>query len=138
MKFNTANKEEKKEAFRYFTILSNKRQVVEIKKISPGRSLNQNSYLHLLLGDFGQHFGYDLEEAKTVYKRDINPELYVYEKNNSKFLKSSADLSKDDFAISIDKLMRVSAELGYPLPPATDMEWVRRAENDIEKARRYM
>ena len=138
MKFNLANKEEKSEAFRYFTTLANKKLVVELKKVSPRRSLNQNSYLHLLLGDFAAHFGYTLEEAKTIYKRDINPTVYVYEKNFSKFLRSSADLDKDEMAKTIDNFMKVSAENGHPLPPATDIDWLRRVENDIERNKHYL
>src|SRR4051812_16007102 len=116
MKFNLANKTEKSQAFTYFLTLANKKALVEVKKISPKRSLSQNNYLHLLLGAFGQHFGYTLEEAKTIYKRDVNPGIYVYDKNGSKFLRSSAELSKEEMAKTVDKFMEWSKEQGYELP----------------------
>lgn len=138
MKFNLAVKAEKSQAFTYFMTLANKKSLVEVKKISPGRSLSQNNYLHLLLGAFGQHFGYTLEEAKTVYKRDVNPGIYVYEKNGAKFLRSSAELSKEDMAKTIDRFMENSKELGYELPLATDQEWLRQVENEMERSRYYL
>ena len=42
--------EERKEAIEYLDKLISKHAVVEIKQKHHSRSLNQNSYLHLLLG----------------------------------------------------------------------------------------
>lgn len=118
--------------------LVNRRLVVDVKKISPRRTISQNNYLHLLLGAYGAHFGFTAEEAKTVYKRDVNPDLYVYAKAGGKFLRSSSELSKEDMAKSIDRFMEHSASMGYPLPLATDPEWMRQIENEIERARHYL
>lgn len=141
MKYNLADKAQKSEAFRYFTILSNKKQIVEIKKVSGRRSISQNSYLHLLIGAFGAHFGYTLEEAKQIYK-EMNPSVYSYQKTvrniERTFWKSSADLTKEEMAKTIDHFMRVSAEAGYPLPLATDKEWLMRIENEIQRNRHYL
>lgn len=138
MKYRLAIDHELKEAFAYLTELSGKLAFVEIKRISPRRSLNQNSYLHLLLGAFGEHFGYTIEEAKTIYKRAVNPNIYVYEKNDQKFVKSSADLSSEDMATSIDKFMEYSKENGYELPLATDKGWLMEIENKIERSKRFL
>ena len=138
MKFNTAIPGEAKEAAGYFKKLYEKKNVVEVKKVSPNRSLNQNAYLHLLIGAFAQHFGYTADEAKTIYKREVNPNLYVYEKNGAKFLRHSSDLSKEDMAKSIDRFMQYSAEAGYPLPLATNQEWLRQIDNEIERSKYYL
>ena len=50
MKYNLQNSEERKEAIEYLDKLISKHAVVEIKQKHHSRSLNQNSYLHLLLG----------------------------------------------------------------------------------------
>jgi hypothetical protein len=134
MKYNTAIKAEKAEALRYVMRLVNKKQIVEIKKVSPSRSLRQNSYLHLLLGYFAQHFGWELDEAKTIYKR-WNQDIYFYQKSGQSFLRSSADLSVDDMTRSIDTFRRRSAEEGLPLPTATDQGWLREIENEIERSK---
>lgn len=143
MKFNLKSKVEAGNAFRHLADLAEKEQLVEVKKISPKRSLNQNSYLHLLLGAFGQHFGYTLEEAKTIYKTlPGNEDIYVYKKEvrgkEHTFLRSSANLSKEEMAKSIDTLHEWSKKGGYPLPPATDQEWLRQIENEVERAGYYL
>lgn len=138
MKYNTAIKQEKSQAFSYFMRLANKKYMVEVKRVMPGRTLRQNSYLHLLLGYFGQHFGYTLDEAKTVYKRDVNPSIYVYTKNGAKFLRSSADLDTQEMTKSIDRFREFSNEQGLPLPTATDQEWLRQIDNEIERSKYYL
>lgn len=137
MKYNLTYQEQVTQAVDYLAELVGKEARVEIKKISPHRSLNQNSYLHLLLGAFGAHFGYTLEEAKTIYK-ELNSDLYRYEKKDRTFWRSSADLTKEDMAKSIDRFMQKSAEAGYALPLATDQEWLRQIENEAERSRYYL
>ena len=141
MKFNTANQVEKKEAFSYFTRLANKKQIIEIKKVSPKRTLSQNSYLHLIIGAFGAHFGYTMEEAKQIYK-EINMTVYLYRKENRgitrEFWRSSADLTKEEMMQTIDRFRQKSEEAGYPLPDAEDTEWQRQLENEVERHMTYL
>lgn len=134
MKYNFANYEEYNKALDYVNELGQKEAIVEIKKVSPSRSLNQNSYLHLLLGEFGNHFGYTIEEAKLIYK-EINKTIYYYKKKDRLFIRSSADLSVDEMTKTIDYFRQKSAEQGCELPPATDKEWLRSIENTIEQSR---
>lgn len=137
MKFNLVMPGENIKAFNFLSELSEKQSVVEVKKVSPRRSLNQNSYLHLLIGAFGAHFGYTLEEAKIIYK-EISKDIYQYEKKGRTFLRSSADLTKEEMAKSIDRFMQKSAEQGYPLPLAENTEWLMSLENAMEQAKYYL
>jgi hypothetical protein len=141
MKYNTAIPKEAQDAFTYLLKLTEQKTIVEVKKVSPKRTLNQNSYLHLLLGAFGQNFGYTIEEAKLIYK-DLNAGIYKYDKEvrgkNHTFYRSSADITKEEMAKSIDTLHEWSKRAGYPLPPATDQEWLRQIENDIEHNQYYL
>lgn len=137
MKFNLANLSEFEKAFHYLTDLGGKECIVDIKKVSPNRSLSQNAYLHLLLGAFGEHFGYTVFESKEIYK-ELNKDIYSYTKKGRKFMRSSADLTKEDMAKTIDLFMLKSAEQGYPLPLASDEGWLREIENKIEQSRRYL
>jgi predicted phosphoadenosine phosphosulfate sulfurtransferase len=138
MKYNTANDAEATAAAEYLVTLIDKKQIAEVIKVSPKRTLNQNSYLHLIIGAYGANFGYTLAEAKTLYKRDVNPDIYVYKRHGSMFLRSSADLTKEEMAKSIDRFMQMSAEQGFPLPLATDQEWLRQIENEIERSRHFL
>jgi hypothetical protein len=142
MKYNFAIPSEVERAKEYFATLVEKKALAEVTKISPKRTLNQNSYLHLIIGAFGVHFGYTLEEAKQIYK-DINVSLYEYEKKGvtgvvRKFYRSSADLDKEEMAKSIDHFRLKSDEAGYPLPLATDQGWLREIENAIEQSKYYL
>lgn len=137
MKFDLSLPTDIHKATMYLAELIEKQSLAEVKRISPKRSLNQNSYLHLLLAAFGQHFGYTLEEAKLIYK-ELNPGIYAYEKKGRTFWRSSADLSTEDMAKSIDLFMEKSKEAGYPLPLATDQAWLMEIENEIERSKHYL
>ena len=135
MKYNLSNDKEAQAAFTYLTKLVGSESIAEVKKVNPNRSLKQNAYLHLLLGAFGDHFGYTLEEAKTIYKQ-INKGVYQYEKKGRTFTRSSADLDTKEMTITIDKFREKSKEAGCPLPAATDKEWLMSIENMIEQNNR--
>lgn len=137
MKYNTIVRADAERAVEYLISLIDKGKMVEVKHISPKRSLNQNAYLHVLIGAFGLHFGYTIEEAKIIYKR-MNAGIYIYTKKDTKFLRSSADLTKEEMAKSIDTFRKKSDELGYSLPPADDPGWLREVENAIEQARHFL
>lgn len=137
MKFNLDNKIEADEAFTYLTELVGKHAIAEVKKVVPHRSLNQNSYLHLLIAAFGNHFGYTALEAKFLYKY-VNADIYRYTRRSMTFWRSSADLDKEEMAKTIDKFRQFSEKQGYPLPPATNQEWLRRIENETERAKNYL
>lgn len=134
MKYDLSIKDERAAASFEFARLLVKKPIIELKVSRKARSLNQNNYLHLLLGAFGNHFGYTLEEAKLIYKQ-INSSTYQYEKKGRTFYRSSADLSAEEMSKSIDKFRMASAEHGCELPLATDEEWLRRIENEIEQSR---
>lgn len=137
MNYNLADKKEAKSAYDRLRYLTKKGKRVAVTEIRDKRSLNQNSYLHLILADFGLNFGYTLEETKHIYK-SVNKELYYYQKKNIQFSRSSADLDKKEMAESIDRFMQYSEEHGYKLPPATDQGWLLSIENEIERNRRYL
>lgn len=137
MKLNLAIPQEAEKATSYLKQLAEKKSIVEVKKVNPNRSLNQNSYLHLIIGAFAAHFGYTLEEAKQIYK-EISADIYRYEKKGRIFWRSSAALDKEDMAKTIDRFMNKSAEAGYPLPLATDQGWIRAVENEIERSKHYL
>lgn len=143
MKYNLNSSHDVAEANRLLAQLTVDKKVVEIKEVKPRRSLNQNAFLHLLLGAFGSHLGLSLDEAKALYKRlPGNKALYIkhFEQGGVQFEyeRSSAKLDKDEMTKSIETLREWSAKMGYPLPTADDKEWLMRIENEIEKNERYL
>lgn len=143
MKYNLNSSHDVAEANRLLAQLTVDKKVVEIKEVKPRRSLNQNAFLHLLLGAFGSHLGLSLDEAKGVYKRlPGNKELYIKHIERDgltlEYERSSAKLDKEEMSRSIETLREWSAKMGYPLPTATDQEWLRQIENEIERNGRYL
>lgn len=137
MIFNTSNTEELRKATEYLNQIARLGKKVKVERVAEHRSLNQNSYLHLILAYFGSEVGYTLEEAKTLYKR-VNSDIYLYEKNGAKFLKSSADLSKEDMMKSIDRFMQYSEEQGVPLPKSDNQDFLDLATNTVEAHKNYL
>lgn len=137
MKFNLDNKTEVDEAFAYLTELTGRHAIAEVKRIVPARTLKQNSYLHLLIAAWGNHFGYTITEAKHIYKL-TNKEIFFYKKKGLSFPRSSADLDKEEMTSSIDNFRLFSAQHGYELPLAIDQAWLRRLENEVERSKNYL
>jgi len=137
MIFDLSNQQELAKAREYLNQVARLGKKVDITRKAEHRSLSQNNYLYLLLAYFGTEVGYTLEEAKTLYKR-LNSNLYVYEKNGSKFLKSSADLSKEDMMLSIDKFIAYSEQQGIPLPKADNQDFLDLARNSVEAHKKYI
>lgn len=137
MRYRTKEIKQAEEAMEYLTKLIGQEAVVEIKKINPNRSLRQNAYIHLLLSAFGAHFGYTLEESKLIYK-EINKDIFNYEKKGRTFTKSSADINVSEMTKSIDRFRDKSAEAGYPLPLATDQAWLDQIMNEAEQHQHYL
>ncbi len=138
MKFNTAIPYEAKRASEYLRRLHEKKNIVEVKRVSPVRSLSQNSYLHVTFSIFGLESGYEASEAKTIYKRDVNPALFVYKKNGILFLRSTATLTTKEMSDSIEKWRKYAAEQGIDIPAPGDDEALRYWENEIEREGKYL
>ncbi len=133
MKYNLQSTTERNNAFQYLTDLSATECLVEVKKINPKRSLKQNSYIHLTFGIFGMETGYTSTEAKTIFKRIANPEIFIYEKKGQKFLRSSADLDTKEMTQAIDKWRKYAGENGVEIPPPENEESIRHWQNIIEQ-----
>ena len=137
MIFNLADTQELAKAREYLNQVARLGKRVEIVRKAEHRTLPQNAFLHLLLGYFGTQTGYTLEEAKVLYKR-LNSDIYLYEKNGAKFMKSSADISKEDMAKTIDTFIGYSEEQGIPLPRADNQSFLDLATNTVEAQKSYL
>ena len=105
---------------------------IELKK-KVKRSLNQNSYLHVIIGFFALETGYTSVEAKQIYK-ECTPQVYEYKKDDKKFIRSSADISTSEMSITINRFRDYSSsEAGVYLPSADEKEFLKECEREIEK-----
>ena len=68
-----------------------------------------------------------------IYKKQ-SIELYVYKKNGEKFIKSSADLKKDELMISIERFKEYSVKNGLLLPEANDFKALDEINSQSKKS----
>ena len=137
MKYNLSNIIEKEQAELKFNNAIVKGSIIELTNPRKKRSITQNAYLHVCISLFGIHFGYSLEEAKTLLKRECS--FMIYDKNNVKFLKKTSLLNSKELTDFIDWLRNYSGKQGLYIPTSeqylTDSHLIDR---EIEKNKKYL
>lgn len=109
---------------------------VELKEIRPKRSLSQNNYAHVVFSLFGIYHGYSILEVKTLVKRSNGN---YYEKNGTKFLKSTADMDSGELTDLIEFTRNMSAKEGHYIP--TSEEYLQNRFNidrEIEQNKEHL
>ena len=108
------------------------------------RTLNQNSYLHAVLGVLALQTGNSLEVVKLeIFKKRVNPDLFVSTKRDPmlgeiEVVRSSRDLTKEEMSIAIDRYQKFCAENGIFLPEPGDEELIRQIEFEMGRAAKYL
>ena len=145
MLFNLQNPYEHERFKAYVNKLFRERAVVEVKKKSPNRTLSQNSYLHLLIGYFASQYGCSADEVKIdYYKRTCNRDLFERRATNRQgreitYLRSSADLTTAEMALSIDRFRDFSSsKAGIYLPSPNEREFLIYAQQEIERHKEFL
>lgn len=126
--------------------LLEKRVVVDLSEKKPKRTIPQNAYLHLLIGEFAMRTGNTMDWVKVEYfKRHCNAELFVrlkqdrLTKREVEVLRSSRDLDTGEMTTAIDRFKHwSSAECGIDLPDAEDKEWLGYIEREMQHNREWL
>lgn len=125
--------------------LLEKRVVVELSEKKPKRTIPQNAYLHLLIGEFAMRTGNTMDWVKAEYfKRHCNAELFVRLKQDTltkrevEVLRSSRDLDTGEMTTAIDRFKKWAAEGGVDLPDAEDKEWLGYIEREMQHNRDWL
>lgn len=118
---------------------------VELKRIYTQRTMQQNRYLHTLLGYFASEFGLSLDEVKVDYfKRKVNGDIFNAERVNRKgktvrYLRSTAELDVAEMTTAISRFRNWSAEVaGLYLPSAEEHEALLHCMKQVERDREYL
>jgi len=138
MIFNASIETDVQTAIERLNYLIKNQKVFELKEKKKRRSINQNSYMHLLFGWFGLHFGYTLEEVKQeIFKKEVNPDIfYLGEKTgivNLSEWQSTSKLDTGEMTLAIDRFRDFSATHGLYLPEPKDLAALQQIENEINK-----
>lgn len=126
--------------------LQERRVLVELSEKKPRRTHPQNSYLHLLLGEFAMQTGNNLQWVKVEYfKKHCNAELFVRRRTDDlthkevEVLRSSRDLDTGEMTTAIDRFKQWAAvECGIDLPDAEDKEWLGYIEREMQHQREWL
>ena len=109
------------------------------------RSIQQNRYAHLIMSYLAIETGNTLDYVKEVfYKRTANKELFLREKEDEilgkvEYLRSSADLSKEEMTLSIDRFRDWSSQTaGVYLPAANEQEFLASIEYELSKYKQWV
>lgn len=124
--------------------LFTKQGIVELTEKTQ-RSSQQNKYLHLLLGYLAMETGNELDYVKEIfYKRAANKDLFVRENDDQilgkvEYLRSSADLSKEEMTLSIDRFRNWSSQTaGIYLPTANEQEFLASIEYEMSRYKQWI
>lgn len=113
--------------------------VIELKKLNPRRTLPQNSYIHVLFSLFGIEFGYTLDEAKTLLKRECPWMTYEKAGSKFKFLRHTSKMQTDELTKFIEWVRTYSAQKGlYLMSPEEYLQNQASIDNLIESHREYL
>lgn len=89
------------------------------------RTLNQNSYIHVLFRIMADYTGESEEYAKQVYFKELaNPDIFVKFSKDPitgkmiKYIRSSSEISVSEMSRAIENFIRWAAENGVELPEA--------------------
>lgn len=121
------------------------RKVVEAKRKDENRTIKQNSYLHLIISYFATQYGCGADEAKIdFYKRRCNRDLFERWRRNRRgdpvpYLRSSADLTKEEMTLSIDRFRNWSSSVaGIYLPSPEDGEMMIYMMQEVERNKGFL
>ena len=121
------------------------KKVFDLTEKKPQRSLSQNAYLHVLLSYFACQIGETAEYVKREYfKKLVNPDTFIREREDRflgkiKYLRSSADLDKDEMTLCVDRFRNwSSAKVGIYLPSSDEGRMISLMEIEIERNKEYL
>lgn len=108
------------------------------------RTRGQNNYLHLLIGVVAMETGNTLEDAKRWYfKETCNPDLFHrqhFDKlgNCIDSIRSTADLTKEEMSMAIDRFKRWGSQNGIYMPNPGDESLLREIALEMGRNRAYL
>ena len=123
--------------------LMEKGAVVELTE-KAFRSPNQNRYLHLLIGVVAIETGNTLEDAKKWYfKETCNSGLFHVQHrdkmgNYIDHIRSTAELTKEEMSMAIDRFKRWGAENGIYMPNPEDIHLLKEIEIEMGRMKSYL
>lgn len=145
MLYDSSNIIDLQRANRRFKQLCDSGKIFELSEKKPLRSLQQNAYLHLLLGWFACEYGCTIEYAKQKYFKILcNPETFIIEVDDKflgkvKILKSTSGLDVGQMTLAIERFRNWSnTEAFIYLPEPHETTFLQAIEIEMQKNREHL
>ncbi len=137
MIYDLTNQLDYNKAVTFFKRLLDKKTTVEVKEVKNTRTVSQNAYMHVCISLFAIEFGYTLEEAKTMLKRQCS--FMVYEKKDQRFLKRTRDMDSDEIGEFIDWIRTYAGKAGLYIPSSEEyLKHKISVDKDISRHKEYL
>jgi len=137
MKFRFKDKLEVQKARARFEYLVKKESDIDLTEIRDKRTLNQNSYIHVLFGLWGIYYGVNLEDSKLHLKRACH--FMRKEIKGEEFYLRTRDLNTKQMTDFIDWIRNYCSDNGCYLP--TPQEFIENKfyfDREIESNKEYL
>ncbi len=130
-----------------FEWLIEKGKTFELTEKRPIRTIQQNKYLHLLLGWFALEYGEKKDYVKQhIFKKIVNTEIFKTEYINKRTgevredWRSSKDLDTKEMTIAIDRFRDyASIEAGIYLPAPNEKQFLEHIDKELKNyGKRYI
>lgn len=142
--YDTSNPLQKEQFKARSAKLAESGKIVELTEKKPKRTLNQNSYLWLLIGYWASQTGYTKNEAESIYK-EINKDIYFVEKEiagvRTVYVRHTYELDTREMSLSIDRYRNWSAMNDvFPvyLPAPNEERLIQLMEIEVESMKSYI
>lgn len=146
MIYNPSKQLDVSKAIEKLKFFISKQQPFELKAKKPTRSLNQNRYLHLIIGWYALEYGETMEYIKQeVFKKQVNRSIFKTEYINRitgeirEDYRSTADLDTQEMTMAIDRFRNyASKEAGIYLPEPSDLTLLQEIDIQISNNQHYL
>ena len=125
--------------------LSSSQKVVELTEKKPVRTIQQNKYLHVIIGYFASQCGYTLDYVKQNYFKILcNKDIFARDTDDQylgkvTIVRSSASLDTSEMTTAIERFRNwASAEAGIYLPEPHEEEMLTYAMQELERYKQYL
>lgn len=109
------------------------------------RSLSQNSYCHVAISYFALQMGITSAEAKEVFFKGVcNADIFTRKRYSEalereyNYLRSTADLTKEEMSTAIDRFLKFAAENGIYIASPDDYVGMLHMEHDVQMSQKYL
>lgn len=130
MKFDLSKQQDWERAQDYLVKLTEQGSKAEIKRCKESKTLNQNNYFHVACQCLASETGYTTQEIKDIIKESLD--WMQYKKGDRIFVRSTADLSKEEYSNLIDGLLTFATNHGFAIPSPDDY-----LQNSFEIEKQY-